>query len=114
MPLHYISGDYLENYDVTTNNAIARNNLNNINLPEHNKAILRLEVELRDKNAPKYRRGVVAGRRGGGGARNNIRTTPEQQIGQQAIVAAPGIAVVPMEKVGRKNSYQQLSASNYN
>lgn len=103
MPSHLISGDYVENYDVPANNAVARNNLNNINLPEHNKAILRLEVELRDKNAPKYRRGVAAGRRGAG-ARSNLRALPEQQIGQQAIVAAPGLAVVPMEKVSHKNS----------
>ncbi|KAH8274000.1 hypothetical protein KR044_007668 [Drosophila immigrans] len=38
------------------------NNNLNINLPENNNAILRLEVELRDKNVPKYRRGM-----GGGG-----------------------------------------------
>ncbi|XP_036670537.3 uncharacterized protein [Drosophila suzukii] len=51
------------------------NNNLNINLPENNNAILRLEVELRDKNVPKYRRGVgggpgigqVGGGRGGGG-----------------------------------------------
>ncbi|XP_030376662.1 uncharacterized protein LOC115625666 [Scaptodrosophila lebanonensis] len=44
------------------------NNNLNINLPENNNAVLRLEVELRDKNVPKYRRGVGAGRAGGGGA----------------------------------------------
>ncbi|XP_055907745.1 uncharacterized protein LOC129942726 [Eupeodes corollae] len=41
------------------------NNLN-INLPDTN-AVLRLEVELRDKNAPKNRRGGRGGGRGGGG-----------------------------------------------
>lgn len=87
---------FIEKYvtDLTPNTAIAKNNLNNINLPEHNKAILRLEVELRDKNAPKYRRGAGAARRA------NIRTFPERQIVQTAIVPAAGtLAVVPMEKV---------------
>ncbi|KAM8715857.1 hypothetical protein ACLKA7_002837 [Drosophila subpalustris] len=37
------------------------NNNLNINLPENNNAILRLEVELRDKNVAKYRRGVGGG-----------------------------------------------------
>lgn len=107
MASYYIPADYVENYDLTANNAIARNNLNAINLPEHNRAILRLEVELRDKNAPKYRRGVAAGRRGGGGGpRNNIRTIPEQ-----AIVAAPGVAVVPMEKVGKNLSIELQSST---
>lgn len=92
---------FIEKYvtDLTPNTAIARNNLNNINLPEHNKAILRLEVELRDKNAPKYRRNIGAGKRGNGG-RNNFRTLPERQIVQPAIAPAAGaLAVVPMEKV---------------
>uniref|UniRef100_A0A6P4F186 Uncharacterized protein LOC108044547 isoform X1 n=1 Tax=Drosophila rhopaloa TaxID=1041015 RepID=A0A6P4F186_DRORH len=43
------------------------NNNLNINLPENNNAILRLEVELRDKNVPKYRRGAGGGRGGGPG-----------------------------------------------
>lgn len=54
---------------------VAGNNNLNINLPENNNAILRLEVELRDKNVPKYRRGVggpgrgaVAGRGAAAGA----------------------------------------------
>lgn len=43
---------------------MAGNNNLNINLPENNNAILRLEVELRDKNVPKYRRGMGGPGRG--------------------------------------------------
>uniref|UniRef100_A0A1A9UPM2 DUF389 domain-containing protein n=1 Tax=Glossina austeni TaxID=7395 RepID=A0A1A9UPM2_GLOAU len=70
------------------------NNLN-INLPENNKAILRLEVELRDKHAPKYRRGGGVGRAGGrgivGGA--GARNLPQQMLDTR------DFAVVPLEKV---------------
>uniref|UniRef100_A0A1B0AT89 DUF389 domain-containing protein n=1 Tax=Glossina palpalis gambiensis TaxID=67801 RepID=A0A1B0AT89_9MUSC len=70
------------------------NNLN-INLPENNKAILRLEVELRDKHAPKYRRGGGIGRVGGrgivGGA--GARNLPQQILDKR------DFAVVPLEKV---------------
>ncbi|EDW85218.2 LOW QUALITY PROTEIN: uncharacterized protein Dwil_GK18405 [Drosophila willistoni] len=91
------------------------NNLN-INLPENNNAILRLEVELRDKNVPKYRRGVGGARGagvprgGGGGARGG------GMVGTAAAVKRAGGAgaetgtgaklatdnrnlVVPLEKV---------------
>ncbi|XP_037960440.1 uncharacterized protein LOC119689640 [Teleopsis dalmanni] len=76
----------------------------NISVPEHGKssgngnntnAILRLEVELRDKNAPKYRRGVAG--RGGmgiaatrGGVKRPAATTTQADN--------PGI-LVPLEKV---------------
>ncbi|XP_061393604.1 uncharacterized protein LOC133329123, partial [Musca vetustissima] len=54
------------------------NNNLNINLPENNNAILRLEVELRDKNAPKYRRaaGLPSSAAGGGRGRGGMATRP--------------------------------------
>uniref|UniRef100_A0A1B0GFI0 Uncharacterized protein n=1 Tax=Glossina morsitans morsitans TaxID=37546 RepID=A0A1B0GFI0_GLOMM len=77
-----------------TSAARSGNNLN-INLPENNKAILRLEVELRDKHAPKYRRGGGVGRIGGrgivGGA--GARNLPQQ------VLDTRDFAVVPLEKV---------------
>ncbi|XP_037712035.1 uncharacterized protein LOC119548669 isoform X3 [Drosophila subpulchrella] len=96
------------------------NNNLNINLPENNNAILRLEVELRDKNVPKYRRGVgggpgigqVGGRGGGGGGGGG--GGPKRTAGGGAGTAVPiGPAdtstvgapldrrnlVVPLEKV---------------
>jgi len=99
------------------------NNNLNINLPENNNAILRLEVELRDKNVPKYRRGVgggpgigqVGGGRGGGGGGGG--GGPKRTAGGGAGTAVPiGPAdtstvgapldrrnlVVPLEKVSRR------------
>jgi len=100
------------------------NNNLNINLPENNNAILRLEVELRDKNVPKYRRGVgggpgigqVGGGRGGGGGGGG-GGGPKRTAGGGAGTAVPiGPAdtstvgapldrrnlVVPLEKVSRR------------
>ncbi|XP_023159365.1 uncharacterized protein LOC105664977 [Ceratitis capitata] len=48
------------------------NNNLNINLPESNNAILRLEVELRDKHAPKYKRGMGRGVGGVGAGRGQF------------------------------------------
>ncbi|XP_016965052.1 uncharacterized protein LOC108034623 [Drosophila biarmipes] len=92
------------------------NNNLNINLPENNNAILRLEVELRDKNVPKYRRGVgggpgigQVGGGGGGGAGGPKRTAgggtgTAVPIGpaDTSTVGAPldrRNLVVPLEKV---------------
>ncbi|XP_041448216.1 uncharacterized protein LOC111074172 isoform X2 [Drosophila obscura] len=88
------------------------NNNLNINLPENNNTILRLEVELRDKNVPKYRRGVVGGRVGGPGTgRVGIAGRPETE-GPKRTAGAQGAdttataasldrrnLVVPLEKV---------------
>ncbi|XP_046866419.1 uncharacterized protein LOC6651798 isoform X2 [Drosophila willistoni] len=93
------------------------NNLN-INLPENNNAILRLEVELRDKNVPKYRRGVGGARGagvprgGGGGARGGgvagtaaaVKRAGEAGAGPEAGTGAKLATdnrnlVVPLEKV---------------
>ncbi|XP_060644867.1 uncharacterized protein LOC132783611 isoform X1 [Drosophila nasuta] len=96
------------------------NNNLNINLPENNNAILRLEVELRDKNVPKYRRGVgggVPGRgRGIGQGRNAAAAIADARAGageaaSSALNKGTGAAatlavpldrrnlVVPLEKV---------------
>ncbi|XP_051858157.1 uncharacterized protein LOC117564698 isoform X2 [Drosophila albomicans] len=96
------------------------NNNLNINLPENNNAILRLEVELRDKNVPKYRRGVgggVPGRgRGIGQGRNAAAAIADARAGAgeaaaSALNKGTGAAatlavpldrrnlVVPLEKV---------------
>ncbi|XP_073824002.1 uncharacterized protein [Musca autumnalis] len=95
------------------------NNNLNINLPENNNAILRLEVELRDKNAPKYRRAAgiglpstaAAGRgRGGGmatrpGGHNN-RAITGGGGGRggggnvtNVMTDLKGNAIIPLEKV---------------
>ncbi|XP_017005679.2 uncharacterized protein [Drosophila takahashii] len=95
-------------------NGGGNNNLN-INLPENNNAILRLEVELRDKNVPKYRRGVGGGRGGGpgigGGGGGPKRTAGAGQGAGGAGGAGPADTstvgapldrrnlVVPLEKV---------------
>lgn len=100
---------------------VAGNNNLNINLPENNNAILRLEVELRDKNVPKYRRGMggpgrgaVAGRgaaagaakRGGAGAGVGGATATARGAftgagaGTKAVPLTDGRnLVVPLEKV---------------
>lgn len=105
---------------------MAGNNNLNINLPENNNAILRLEVELRDKNVPKYRRGMggpgrgaVAGRGvaagaakrvagvagvagGGGGAGTAARgaLSGAAAAGTRAVPLTDGRnLVVPLEKV---------------
>lgn len=98
------------------------NNNLNINLPENNNAILRLEVELRDKNAPKYRRAAglpstaAAGRGRGGGMTtrpggNNNRAIADGRgggggVGGGGNVTAvmtdlKGNAIIPLEKVSR-------------
>ncbi|XP_065357003.1 uncharacterized protein LOC135951308 [Calliphora vicina] len=95
---------------------IGNNNLN-INLPENNNAILRLEVELRDKNAPKYRRavgvgvpgGAARGGRGGGAAlRGAAHNRPAVPAAGGAVNAGSNVntmmdlkgnAIVPLEKV---------------
>lgn len=78
---------------------VAGNNNLNINLPENNNAILRLEVELRDKNVPKYRRGmggpgrgVVAGRGAAAGAAKRGGAGPGVGVagGGGAVAAARG------------------------
>eukprot|EP00099_Drosophila_melanogaster_P000991 NP_001036351.2 uncharacterized protein Dmel_CG34109 [Drosophila melanogaster] len=66
-------------------NGGGNNNLN-INLPENNNAILRLEVELRDKNVPKYRRGGGGGRGGGPG----IGQVGGGQVGKRTAGGAGG------------------------
>ncbi|XP_033149539.1 uncharacterized protein LOC108607121 [Drosophila busckii] len=97
--------------------ALGNNNLN-INLPENNNAILRLEVELRDKNVPKYRRGGgVVGAMGRGAGRGTAaaaaatakRMAPRPNAGPAATTATTTTAggqpmdrrnlVVPLEKV---------------
>uniref|UniRef100_A0A1I8MZI5 DUF389 domain-containing protein n=1 Tax=Musca domestica TaxID=7370 RepID=A0A1I8MZI5_MUSDO len=96
------------------------NNNLNINLPENNNAILRLEVELRDKNAPKYRRAAglpsaAAGGRGRGVGMatrpggNNNRSIADGRgggggVGGGGNVTAvmtdlKGNAIIPLEKV---------------
>ncbi|XP_034666899.1 uncharacterized protein LOC117900598 isoform X1 [Drosophila subobscura] len=95
------------------------NNNLNINLPENNNTILRLEVELRDKNVPKYRRGVVGGRGGGGGGggvgpgtgRVGVASRPETEgpkrtagaLGSDTTATSASLdrrnLVVPLEKV---------------
>lgn len=95
---------------------VGNNNLN-INLPENNNAILRLEVELRDKNAPKYRRavgvgvpaGAARGGRGGGAAlRGAAHNRPAVPAAGGAVNAGSNVntmmdlkgnAIVPLEKV---------------
>ncbi|TMW43169.1 hypothetical protein DOY81_011750 [Sarcophaga bullata] len=100
---------------------VGNNNLN-INLPENNNAVLRLEVELRDKNAPKYRRAIGVGApRGGRGAgfrgNANNRPTAAATVGGgvagvgggntavnngnnvNTIMDLKGNAIVPLEKV---------------
>uniref|UniRef100_A0A0A1X8K9 Uncharacterized protein MJ1221 n=1 Tax=Zeugodacus cucurbitae TaxID=28588 RepID=A0A0A1X8K9_ZEUCU len=56
----------------TVTTAAGNNNLN-INLPEsNNNGVLRLEVELRDKHAPKYKRGMGRGVGGMGAGRGQV------------------------------------------
>ncbi|XP_030562028.1 uncharacterized protein LOC115763550 [Drosophila novamexicana] len=93
------------------------NNNLNINLPENNNAILRLEVELRDKNVPKYRRGGVGGAgRGAGPGRGAAAAAAKRAIpggagapaltgtdsgacGPRAVPLDRRNLVVPLEKV---------------
>ncbi|XP_041631616.1 uncharacterized protein [Drosophila kikkawai] len=88
------------------------NNNLNINLPENNNATLRLEVELRDKNVPKYRRGPGVGGRaggpgigrvgGGGGAAFSPASGPGAVAADTSTVVGPldrRNLVVPLEKV---------------
>ncbi|XP_020812397.1 uncharacterized protein LOC110187349 isoform X1 [Drosophila serrata] len=92
------------------------NNNLNINLPENNNAILRLEVELRDKNVPKYRRGPGGGggrgggpglgRVGGGGGGIGAAFSPGSGPGAVAADTSTVVGpldrrnlVVPLEKV---------------
>lgn len=88
---------------------VGNNNLN-INLPENNNAILRLEVELRDKNAPKYRRaagvGVPAGaaRGGRGGFKRGAHNRPaaaavNERSNANTTMDLKGNTIVPLEKV---------------
>ncbi|XP_043068627.1 uncharacterized protein [Drosophila bipectinata] len=91
-------------------NGGGNNNLN-INLPENNNAILRLEVELRDKNVAKYRRGG-----GGGPGIGHVGGAPKRNgaqgpaLGPRQVQGAPDTTtlagpldsrnlVVPLEKV---------------
>lgn len=95
------------------------NNNLNINLPENN-AILRLEVELRDKNAPKYRRAAGVGNpagvgRGGRGGARGAHNRPGALVGGpgggggggggitgnivNTMLDLKGNAIVPLEKV---------------
>ncbi|KAH8405194.1 hypothetical protein KR222_008327 [Zaprionus bogoriensis] len=90
---------------------VAGNNNLNINLPENNNAILRLEVELRDKNVPKYRRGmggpgrgavqgrgavVGAAKRGGGAVGGGVARGAVAGAGAGA--GATGTPVVPLDR----------------
>lgn len=106
----------------TSGVGVGNNNLN-INLPENNNAILRLEVELRDKNAPKYRRavgvGVPAGaaRGGRGGIRGAAHNRPAA-VGVGGVKAGNNIntmmdlkgnAIVPLEKVNISKNHVGIS-----
>ncbi|XP_075149482.1 uncharacterized protein LOC142223482 [Haematobia irritans] len=96
------------------------NNNLNINLPENNNAILRLEVELRDKHAPKYRRAAGIGMpsapaigygvkgRGGGVSRPGGHNRPHGEGGgggsgvgaiTTVMTDLKGNAIIPLEKV---------------
>ncbi|KAI8115937.1 hypothetical protein CVS40_11919 [Lucilia cuprina] len=88
------------------------NNNLNINLPENNNAILRLEVELRDKHAPKYRRAIgvgmpagaarggVGGRAGAAGPRGGAHNRPAATGNNvNTMMDLKGNAIVPLEKV---------------
>ncbi|XP_023177585.1 uncharacterized protein LOC111603972 isoform X2 [Drosophila hydei] len=92
--------------------ASGNNNLN-INLPENNNAILRLEVELRDKNVPKYRRGGGMGGAGRGASPGRgaaataaaAKRAPPGGAGGGVATGTPAVPldrrnlVVPLEKV---------------
>jgi len=71
-------------------NGGGNNNLN-INLPENNNAILRLEVELRDKNVPKYRRGGGGGR--GSVAAGDLQSSWEVETAIFALFMIPSRAL---------------------
>lgn len=101
---------------------IGNNNLN-INLPENNNAILRLEVELRDKNAPKYRRAAglgvpsaaAAAGRGGATRPAGYNRADGKGIGgavTNVMTDLKGNAIIPLEKVGKQNVYHLVSRQN--
>lgn len=101
---------------------IGNNNLN-INLPENNNAILRLEVELRDKNAPKYRRAAglgvpsaaAAAGRGGAARPAGYNRADGKGIGgavTNVMTDLKGNAIIPLEKVGKQNVYHLVSRQN--
>ncbi|TDG43198.1 hypothetical protein AWZ03_010382 [Drosophila navojoa] len=82
--------------------ASGNNNLN-INLPENNNAILRLEVELRDKNVPKYRRGGGVGGMAGAGrgaspGRGGAAAAKRVAPGGPGGGAASGTPAVPLDR----------------
>lgn len=82
--------------------ASGNNNLN-INLPENNNAILRLEVELRDKNVPKYRRGGGVGGMAGAGrgaspGRGAAAAAKRVAPGGPAGGAGRGTPAVPLDR----------------
>ncbi|XP_017466474.1 PREDICTED: uncharacterized protein LOC108359231 [Rhagoletis zephyria] len=70
----------------------------NINLPENNNGILRLEVELRDKHAPKYRRGMGRGVGAGRGQGIGVGAGGKRAPASPKIVEDQS-AIVPLEKV---------------
>uniref|UniRef100_A0A0K8VIQ7 Uncharacterized protein n=1 Tax=Bactrocera latifrons TaxID=174628 RepID=A0A0K8VIQ7_BACLA len=86
-----------------TSTAAGNNNLN-INLPENNNGILRLEVELRDKHAPRYKRGMGRGVGGIGAGRGQVGGGGAGGLGVGGKRASPRVAddksaMVPLEKV---------------
>lgn len=133
-PGHFTGGHGGHTAVTAAANGGGNNNLN-INLPENNNAILRLEVELRDKNVPKYRRGGGGGRGGGpgigqvGGGQVGKRTAGGAGVAGGAggtgtgvqilpadtstVVGAPmdkRNLVVPLEKVSRRTVSYELGA----
>ncbi|XP_050318733.1 uncharacterized protein LOC126752170 [Bactrocera neohumeralis] len=88
----------------TVTSAAAGNNNLNINLPENNNGILRLEVELRDKHAPRYKRGMGRGVGGVGAGRGQMGGGGAGGLGVGGKRASPRVAddksaMVPLEKV---------------
>lgn len=71
---------------------VAGNNNLNINLPENNNAILRLEVELRDKNVPKYRRGMGGPGRGAVAGRGVASAAAKRVAGVAGVAGGGGVA----------------------
>lgn len=95
--------------------AVGGNNNLNINLPENNNAILRLEVELRDKNAPKYRRGFGVGSprggRGAAGFRGNANNRPAQAASAVAGVANSGAGITAVNNGNNVNTIMDLKGN---